>query len=211
MHSHGSDRRFVTARRGSAGAQLCEVSRGATVKPDQDAGSARAGQRLHLIGYLLDDPQTVAVLAGQRIHRSPVRGAARLDDRDAIVVTSRPGGHRQITVVNLAIQGSGQVPYPQSSRSAAMADGVRRQLMHGQDHVLGSAFREPRATDAGSHLCPHRMQRARIKPQIKDRWCAVGGYRCRPVRIDPAARSGRSVGMKAIRHKQPEGSLGRTP
>jgi hypothetical protein len=174
----------------SAGAQLCEMSHGATVKPDQDAGSARAGQRLHLIGYLLDDPQTVAVLAGQRIHRGPVRG---------------------ITVVNLAIQGTGQVPHPQPSRSAAMADGVRRQLVHSQNHVLGLAFRKPRVTDAGSYLCPHRMQRARIKPQIKDRWCAVGGYRCRPARIDPAARSGRSVGMKGIRHKQPEGSLGRTP
>lgn len=187
------------------------MSHGTTIKPDQDAGSPRAGQRLHLIGHLLYNPQTVAVLAGQRIDRGPVRGAARLGDRDAIVVTSLPRGHRRITVVNLAIQGTGQVPYPQPSRSAAMADGVRCQFVHSQNHVFGLAFSKPRVTDAGSHLCPHRMQRARIKPQIKNRWCAVGGYRCRPARINPAARSGRSVGMKAIRHKQPEGSLGRTP
>jgi hypothetical protein len=50
-----------------------------------------------------------------------------------------------------------------------MADGVRRQFVHGQNHVLGLVFSKSRSTDAGSHLCPRRRQCARIETQIKDR------------------------------------------
>ena len=85
------------------------------------------------------------------------------------MVSFRPGGCHQITVVNLAIQRSCQVPYPQPSCSATMADGVRRQLMHGQNHVLSLVFAKPRVAGAGSHLCPRRLQHVRIEPQVKDR------------------------------------------
>jgi hypothetical protein len=63
---------------------------------------------LHVIGNLLHDPQAMAVLARQRIQ-----------------VSFQPVRCQRVTVVNLAMQGTGQVPYPQPSRSAAMADGVR--------------------------------------------------------------------------------------
>ena len=74
------------------------------------------------------------------------------------MVSFRPRGCHQITVVNLAIQRSCQIPYPQPSRSATMADGVRCQFMHGQNHVLSLVFVKPRVAGTGSHLCPRRMQ-----------------------------------------------------
>jgi len=84
-----------------------------------------------------------------------------------------------------------------------MADGVRRQFVHGQNHVLNLAFRKPEGTDATSQLGPHRLQHARIEPQIKDRWCAVGARRSRPSPSEPAVTSGRSVRRGDISHKQP--------
>jgi hypothetical protein len=141
------------------------------VNPDRDASTAGAGQQLHVIGYLLDYPQAVAGLAGQRVNGSLVMGALRLGSHDAIVVSSLSGGCEQIelTVVNLAIQRACQVPYPQPSGSAAMADSICRQLMHGQNHVVSPVFRKPGVTDAGSHAGPRCMQRARIELLIKDR------------------------------------------
>jgi hypothetical protein len=96
-----------------------------------------------------------------------------------------------------------------------MADGVRRQFVHGQNHVLGLVFGKPRVTDAGSHLCPRRWQCARIESQIKDRRYAVGTCRSRPSRMGPAATSGRSVRMSAVSHmtatRKPEGPSVVTP
>jgi hypothetical protein len=39
-----------------------------------------------------------------------------------------------------------------------MADGVRCQFMHGENHVLSLVFVKPRVAGTGSHLCPRRMQ-----------------------------------------------------
>ena len=60
-----------------------------------------------MIGNLLYDPQAMAVLARQRIQASPVRGSVRLGDPEAIVASLLPGGCQQVTVVNLAMQGTG--------------------------------------------------------------------------------------------------------
>jgi hypothetical protein len=124
---------------------------------------------LHLIGYLLDYPQTTAGLAGQRVHDGLTREVLRLGRRVPVVVSFLPRRCPQITVVDLTVQCSCYVPYPQASHSATMADDVRRQLVHGQNHVLGLIFREFRVTGAGSHPRPRRLQRAQIQSQIKDR------------------------------------------
>jgi hypothetical protein len=71
-----------------------------------------------------------------------------------------------------------------------MVDGVRRQFVHGQNHVFNLAFRKLYVTDAASQLCPHRRQHARIESEIKDRRCAVGARRSRPFPIGPAVTSG---------------------
>ncbi len=43
----------------------------------------------------------------------------------------RLDGSQPVTIVNLTVQGPGQVPYPQPPRSGGMADGVRRQFVNG--------------------------------------------------------------------------------
>lgn len=190
-------------------ARLSEIPGVSAVKPDQDSGATRTGSRTHVVGYLLDYPQAVTGLALQRAPGGPVPGARLRSHRDAIVVSSLSGGWRQITVVNLAMQCTRQVPHPQPPGPAAMPDGVRRQLMHGQDHILNPGFRKPGVTGTGPYPCPHHTQRVRFEPQINDRWGAVSTCLSRPPSGDPAAIAGRFARTRAISHELPEGQLGK--
>jgi hypothetical protein len=71
-----------------------------------------------------------------------------------------------------------------------VADDVGRQLVHGQDHVLGLVFAESGPAGAGPDPVPGRVQRAGIEAQVEQRRQAVGVGRSRPARADPAATSG---------------------
>jgi hypothetical protein len=65
-----------------------------------------------------------------------------------------------MSVVDLAVQGSGHVPYPQPPSSGAVPDGVGGQLVNGQDDLRGPALRHPGLNGENLNLRSEHVQRA---------------------------------------------------
>jgi hypothetical protein len=72
-------------------------------------------------------------------------------------------GGRGAAVVHLAVQRSGQVPYPQPCCSRAVAHGVGGQFVNGQDHVHGAVVGQPGLAGLGSHRRSHLVQRTGVE------------------------------------------------
>jgi len=139
------------------------------IEGDRGPGADRTGQDLHLIGYLPHYRQAVARYGWPRVHQRQAGSALRPLGPAVHVTNSWPGriAGRQRTIVNLAVQRSGTLPYPQPPCSRAVADGVGRQFVNGQDHIPGPALRQPRVTGPSLDLYPQCVQRAGIERQIK--------------------------------------------
>jgi hypothetical protein len=80
------------------GSREVRLIRAASVEGDCDTSPAGAASNLHLVGDVPHDPQAVTGQIGQPARQGRVSGSGR------------------ITVVNLTVQRSGQIPYPQSPR-----------------------------------------------------------------------------------------------
>ena len=100
--------------------------RGGQLEDKRDAGTARAGERLHLVR---DPPRYPKAVTGQfRKWVQQGRGIRGCD---------------QVAVVDLAVQCPRQMPDPQSPLPAAMADHIGRQLVNGQDHIPARSSGSP--------------------------------------------------------------------
>jgi hypothetical protein len=117
--------------------------RGGQLEGKRDAGTARAGERLHLVRDPPHYSQAVTRPFRKRIQQG--RGIRGCD---------------QVAIVDPAVQGPRQLPYSQSSLPAAMADHIGRQLVNGQDHIPGPVIRQSRLTGKSQHFGSQDIQRA---------------------------------------------------
>ncbi len=117
--------------------------RGGQLEDKRDAGTARAGECLHLVRDPPHDPQAVTGQFRKRIQQG--RGIRGCD---------------QVAIVDLAMQCPRQLPYSQSSLPAAMADHIGRQLVNGQGHIPGPVIRQSRLTGKSQHFGSQDIQRA---------------------------------------------------
>jgi hypothetical protein len=125
---------------------------GGQLEDKRDAGTARAGERLHLVRDSPRYPQAVTGQLRKRIKQG--RGICGCD---------------QVAVVDLALQYPSQMPYPQSPLPSAMADHIGRQLVNGQDHIPGPVIRESRLTGKSQHFGSQDIQGAGVERQVKER------------------------------------------
>jgi hypothetical protein len=116
--------------------------RSGQLEDKRDADTARAGERLHLVRDPPHYPQAVTGQFRKRIQQG--RGIR---------------GYDQVAIVDLAVQCPRQLPYPQSSLPAAMADHIGRQLVNGQDHIPGPVIRQSRLTGKSQHFGSQDIQR----------------------------------------------------
>ena len=125
---------------------------GGRLEDKRDAGTARAGERLHLVR---DSPRYPQAVTGQL--RKRIKQGRGICGRD------------QVAVVDLALQYPSQMPYPQSPLPSAMADHIGRQLVNGQDHIPGPVIRESRLTGKSQHFGSQDIQGAGVERQVKER------------------------------------------
>jgi hypothetical protein len=139
------------------------VPPGTQVKGDRGPGTARAGQDLDLIGYLPHYPQAMAGRGLPRAHHGRAGSAIRLCGPSLRTVGYWPGriaGRWRPTVLNLTVQCSSKMPYPQPPCSRAMANGVGCQLVNDQHHIPRPTIRQSRLAGMSLDFFPQRVQRA---------------------------------------------------
>jgi len=85
-------------------------------------------------------------------------------------------GCDQVAIVDLAVQCSRGLPDPQPSLTAAVADHVGRQLVHGQDRVPGPAIRQSRLPGQNQHFRPQNGQRGRAEHKVEELRDTIAGY-----------------------------------
>jgi hypothetical protein len=130
--------------------------RGRQLEDKRDAGTARAGERAHLVRGPPRYPKAVTGQFRKRIKRG--RGIPGCD---------------QVAVVDLAVQRSRRLPDTQPPLPAAMADHISCQLVHGQDHFPGPFIRQSRPTGQNQHFSSQNVQRDRAEHKVKEQRDAI--------------------------------------
>jgi hypothetical protein len=91
----------------------------------------------------------------------------------SVAVARRDLGYA--VVADLAEQGVVGPEDPEPAVAGAVPDGVGGQFVHGDDQVVGPAWRQPGLGGVRRHRGPQRVQRVRVEGLVQDRRARVAG------------------------------------
>jgi hypothetical protein len=91
----------------------------------------------------------------------------RVHEPQAVSLPHRPGSRGRGGIADLAVQRAGYRAYQQPSRSCAVRDRVRCQLVHRENHIHHPVFRHARNRRASRNPFPQQVQRGSIEALVE--------------------------------------------